>query len=315
MPNENEAGLVEISGDDLRRMSEGLSLDDMATQPEPVETPSDGPAEEAQQGEPEPETEQVPENGSDEPEAGDDTEEKKPPVDKRQKERERRDRSWKALNERKAEFKAQQEAFEKERAEYLAKQAEQQFQPQADQPEPATDGPSAEDYEALAKEYEAEGRDDMAEFARSKAVEAEAKGRPAKPVNAGDHQQMQAAYNANLQKVIADNRDLQDPNSALYKGVAEVMQARPMFRQYVEGPQDAVQFVKTRMAAERVGELEASLAEKESLIEELNRKLTPSGGEGGEPSGEKSFEDMDPDERARFLRKAAGELDRTMRLA
>jgi predicted RNase H-like nuclease (RuvC/YqgF family) len=309
-PTEN-TGLVEISSTDLRQMAENF---DISGEPPKSEIDSadplaTAPEEPKADGEP---SQEVP-KPSDEPKPTEDKAEQ--PKTRQDKERERRDRSWKALNEAKVEFKAQQEALTKERSELQALKTQNDLGPKPEQsttPESeSTPDATADDWMALAEDYDAEGRDDMATLAREKAAEARVSTRQTQPqVQPANQAAAQAEFNANLSRMVSENPDLSDHNSDLYKGVAEVFQTRPQFRQYAEGVVDAVQYVKSHLAASRVSDLEAELAEKESQIDTLNRKLTPSAGEAGVISqGEKSFEDMTSAEQAAFLRKQAVAID------
>ncbi len=303
-----KTGLVEISSADLRKMSEDFdsgepptsetdSADPLATAPEEPKAEGESPLE-------------VPEP-SDDPAPTEELAEK--PKTRQDKERERRDRSWKALNESKTEFNAQKEALAKERDELsqlksqydLGLKTEKPAQPESE----STPEASVDDWMALAEDYDAEGLDDMATLAREKAAQARVTS-PQKQVQQVDQDAVQAKYSSNLSRMVTENPDLSNADSDLYKGVAEVLKTRPQLRQYADGIVDAVQYVKTHLAANRVSDLEAALADKESQIDNLNRKLTPSSSEAGVISaGEKSFDNMNSAEQATALRKQAMAMD------
>jgi hypothetical protein len=220
------------------------------------------------------------------------------------KEGERREKSWQKLNEEKAALKAEREALEQQKRE-LEQQRQQREQAQADTPKPNAE---ADEWDRVAKQLEEEGNAELAGRAKAKAKAAR------DAVAAETQKQSQAKFvnewNSHLEKLTSENPDLQNPETALYKTVAELIKSKPVLSQYAAGISDAVAYAKTKLAADSVAGLQATIAEQKKQIDELNKKLSPSGSfPTPPPAGQKSFEQLSEKEQEAELRRMAERVD------
>lgn len=251
-----------------------------------------------------------------------------------EKERRRLDRSWKKLEEDKAQIRKDRDALEAERKALADERAKATQRPKPEKPK--HNGWTAEDYEAAAKDFEAEGKMDAAQIALTRAKELRAKEtEQAKEAGAAtddkqfvtlstgaritheEQQKMTAEWQASLARLGKENPDLMKEGAPLRAAVTELLGKDdkgslryPILHSHASGIHYAVEVAKLKLEASKVQELSKRLAELETENKELKglTSLPPSGptsrrekpklGESG---------NLDTDEKE--LREAAQEQD------
>lgn len=205
------------------------------------------------------------------------------------KELERQERSWKAINERKAEL-------EKREAELARREAELQAK--------ATAAPkyTAEQYERAADVFEQQGKYDLAEAAREEAkrlrenprADAEAQARQA----ALEHKQ---GLEASWARVKAEMPEALDKSHPFNKALMEFIKAEPGVMDYPNGPYLAAQYVKVKLSADEAGKWKSEAETLRAKVRELEARVTVPGGGVNQIPKPKAFEDMTLEEQGREL--------------
>jgi hypothetical protein len=303
MAEAKEAVIPEVDPEEaaLRSMAETFDRTGEVEQPKESETKSEDLASETKEGDG---TEKAP--GTEEPAGDESSTEGKSATEsdkgsKFAKEQERREKSWKALNEQKEALQKEREAFERQRQELEAqrKQATEK---------PAPKSSEADEYEAVAKDFEAEGKHDLAARAREKA--GEIRRREEQTSQQARQQEFLSKWNDNLSKEVEANPDLSNPETALHKDVAALLKKMPILSTYPEGIRDAVEYIKTKHEAGSAADLRKQVEEHKKKIEELNKRLEPSGSFPAPlPGGKKSFDQLSEKEQEAELRRLAEEAD------
>lgn len=220
-----------------------------------------------------------------------------------EKERRRLDRSWKKLDEEKAQTRKEREAVEAERKALADERAKAAQRPKPEKPK--HNGHTAEEYEAAAEDFEKEGKMAEAEFAKKRAAELRAKeAEQAKEAGAAtdekqfvtletgaritpeEQQQMTAEWTANLSRLGRENPDLMKEGAPLRAVVTELLgkdergkTRYPILHSHASGIHYAVEVAKLKLAAGKVPELSKRVAELEAENKELKglTSLPPSG--------------------------------------
>jgi len=211
------------------------------------------------------------------------------PYTRAKKDAERLDKTWKSVNQRKAELeeRERQLAEREEQIKKLQQEGPRQ-EGERDQRAPTrrSEKLGSKEYLEAAKVYEAEGEYEKANAARQLADEAR---QAEQQEDQQQQQQFQAEWDKNLQAVLAspEYADMNDPQSPLGQNVQKVLKEEPMLRQIPDGIRKAAWVGKAFTMAERVPELEGQIAEKDKEIERLRNQLalpeTPSPEDGGSP--------------------------------
>lgn len=237
---------------------------------------------------------------------------------KAQKEEDRRDKSWKRLQQERADFL-------REKAEWEAQKLSQ-FQVQQGNPAVNPDA-LAKSYDELAAQFEEQGDFDGAEEARRKAKilrSGIAAAQPARPPQAqeasgANNPQFMAAWAANVERAKHDFPEMQDENSEFGKTVTALLRA-PDSASYFSGRPDgayvAAQLTQMKMAALRVPQLEKENAALKEEIKKLRQGMTlPDSGANARDGAARSFDSMTLAEQEAFLRRQAEEEDASARPA
>lgn len=208
---------------------------------------------------------------------------------KKIKDRERQDRSWKKLEEEKAELRRQQKEFqEKERRTVDIRD------------EKDADNCSVKDYENAAKYFHEEGNEEFAKQAEDKA-------------KALFVSILQKRWSDNFAELVEAEPTLSDTKSPLYVAASKVLQSLPFLNSMPDGCVYAVRIAQGDVSKSLISELKA---ENEKIKKELDRlnKATRvgSGGPGKMPSADnsgKSFDDLPSKDRLAILRRKAERAD------
>jgi hypothetical protein len=230
---------------------------------------------------------------------------------KAKKDAERRDRSWKALDQEKAEFRAEKARYDAELAglrRELAELRKTRTAPSGPARDP--NGATADDYEKLAKDYEEQGRDDLAKAARDRAEALRKQG--AAPVQADGRTDpksdpaFQAQWRATAEELRASDPELaktagESPLVAAVNTLLTDQQWGRYFTQHPDGLRAAVEVAKLMRSAQGATELQTKItaledqAKKDKAeIARLNGLLQPRGSlpAPNAPGGAKKPEDM-----------------------
>ena len=229
---------------------------------------------------------------------------------KAQKDEERRDRSWKKLQQERAEFLRQRAEFEASKL--------TQFQTQLNNPAVNPEA-LAQSYDELAQQFEDAGdfanadesRRRAESLRRSNSAQQNSQLMPHQtqhPDTAGSRQFM-AAWSANVERAKNDFPEMQDENSDFGKTVTALLRA-PDTAAYFSGRPDgayvAAQLTNLKMSAMRVPALEKENAALKEEIKKLRQDMTlPDSGAGGRAGATISFDSMTLAQQEAFLRKQA----------
>lgn len=238
------------------------------------------------------------------------------PKSKFARENERRDTSWKALQERKAEFDksqaeftAQQQKFATERKDWEAKLQEQQAPTH-----------TAEEYDAAAAHWEKQGLLDQADAARAEAKRLRTNPPKARTptTSAVELEQGQRKSWQQVKQEIPEMFDAKHPLNAEMKAWIEQHGATHPVMKLAEGPHLIAHFLKMKadVAAEKAVSSRVPVLEKEAValkakITELEQLVSVSG--GGLPPGAlkpRGFNDMSEAEQEEYLKSQARHIDR-----
>lgn len=213
------------------------------------------------------------------------------PFAKAKKDAERLDKTWKSVNEQKAQLEQQQRAIEAERAEFARVRSELEALKKrpAAPAEPVRDehGATADSYARLAARYKEEGRDDMAQAAEQRAAALRAKetataapqqtAATAPDITSPEFQQRWRAETAALVQAEpdlakADNPVVQAANALLQsKEWSGFLLARP------DGIRAAVAVAKLQHQAARAAQLDTELATQKAEVARLTKLVSPRG--------------------------------------
>lgn len=242
--------------------------------------------------------------------------------EKAKSEAERRDRSWKALEEEKAQVRAEKARIDGELATLRRELATMK---QAKPTGPAKDehGATAEDYTALAKRYAAEGNDELADAARARAEKLAKQTAPAASTGPATFEspEFQAEWKQHTQQLIAKEPELANPENPLVKAANGIL-TDPTYGRFFKSHPDGItaavevaRLLQANAAAQqttvRLKETEAALAKEKAEVTRLNALLQPRGSHpAGQPGGERKIEDMAPEEAQAAIMAMARAADR-----
>lgn len=243
-----------------------------------------------------------------------------PQKTKAQREEERRDKSWKKLQQERAEFLREKAEFE---ASKLTQQQTQQNNP-AVNPEAL-----ARSYDDLATEFENAGDFDNADEARRRAetLRNGAVGRTsqqpqmsqAQNANGANNAQFMAAWSANVERAKNEFPEMQDETSDFGKNVTALLRApdtASYFSSRPDGAYVAAKLTQMKMAALRVPALEKENAALKEEIKKLRQGMSlPDSGASGRAGAAQSFDSMSLAQQEAFLRKQAESDDASARPA
>jgi len=236
-------------------------------------------------------------------------------------EAERRDRSWKALEQEKAEVRAEK-AEQQALLQQLRREVEQLRTAQPTGPAKDEHGATAEDYAALAKRYAAEGNDELAEAARARAQKLnQPAARSADQSATFDSPEFQRKWREETQQLIAKDPELANPESPVVKAANSII-ADPkygrFFKSHPDGITAAVEVARllrsNAQAQETTQQLtttRADLTKAQAEITRLNSLLHPRGSHpAGQPGGALKIEDMNAAEAQAAIMEMARAADR-----
>lgn len=235
---------------------------------------------------------------------------------------ERKDRSWKALEEEKAQVRAEKARYEAELATARRELAQLRTAKPAG---PAKDehGNTSEDYRALAARYAAEGNDDMAALAKAKAEKLSQSAAPAatQGTPAAETPEFKAQWQNHTQQLIAQDPELANPENPVVKAanaiLADANYGR-FFKSHPDGIKAAVEVARLMQAnqaqqetTKKLKETEATLTKAQAEVQRLNGLLQPRGSHpAGQPGSDRKIEDMNADEAAAEIQRIARAADR-----
>ena len=266
------------------------------SQPEPekpkAEAPEPKPEEPEKPAEPEPQKEAGP------PEVPDSS--LKSEADSKSTKSEKRlNDSWRKLNDEKSELARQRQELEEVRQSLNDRGKPEEFVD--------SDVNSAEDYEAAARNFELEGEMRLAEKAREQAEEVRAMAQEHKvSKNEGQFKQEWAA---NFEEAAKSYPELREGDSTFRKAVNQMLQERPVLATYSGGIIDAADIVANMQKAESANSLQEQI---NALTEEnagLKSKLSIGGSDPSAPTGDRSFNELTPEEQFAELQRRAAEVD------
>lgn len=209
---------------------------------------------------------------------------------KAQAERQRREKTWKELEMERNAIRAEREQLEAAKREAAAK-AEAAQKPK----DPLAEF-SPEELERHAKAFERDGQYELADKARAAAA---AKREAARQAPAGEsapaaataangspinRETFLADWKRNLAEVTAENPELKQQDSPLYKETAALIAEVPMLSRMADGVKHAVQIAKLRIEAGSVPGLKEKIGKLEAEIQTL-RQATSLGGSSPENRG------------------------------
>jgi len=233
----------------------------------------------------------------------------------------RRDRSWKALEEEKAQVRAEKARSEAELQTMRRELAQRTAQPAG--PKKDAHGATAEDYKALAKRYSAEGNDELAAAAQERAAKLEQPSAGAAPQGSPTFEtpEFQTAWQGHVQQLIAKEPDLGNPENPLVKAANGIL-ADPtygrFFKSHPDGIVAAVEVARLLQAnaqgqatQQKLSTTEAALKTAKEENQRLNGLLQPRGSlPTGQPGRERKIEDMPAAEAAEAIHAMARAADR-----
>ena len=231
--------------------------------------------------------------------------------EKARKEEDRRDRSWKKLEEEKAQLLRDKAEWEAAKLTNPATQPTQNNNP-AQNPNALADA-----FDKIAKDFEEAGDFDKADEARQKASNLrtqqqqptqQAQGSQ-QPANMQSNPQFKVAWNANMERAINDFPEMKDPASNFGKTVTSLLRA-PDSASYFSGRPDGVyvaaQLTKMKMTALRVPSLEKEIVSLKEELKKLRQGMSlPETGAQGRGGEAKSIDSMTLEQQEAFFRKQA----------
>jgi len=109
-------------------------------------------------------------------------------------------------------------------------------------------------------------------------------------------EEVQGQWGENLKDLQEEHPDLTKPESEMSRGVEHILTQRPGLRNYPEGIQDAVEFVKSKIAAKQSEALEKQTVDLKAEIEELKTQTSVTGSPPGRDSAPKGTNELPQDQ-------------------
>tara|TARA_R110002020_G_scaffold180752_9_gene375268 strand:+ start:8753 stop:9634 length:882 start_codon:yes stop_codon:yes gene_type:complete len=189
------------------------------------------------------------------------------PSNREKKSQERMELSWNKTNAAKAELKKEREEFEAQKQQH------------------SDDQTSPKEYRDLAEQYKEDGEAELAELAEQKAEEVEQRRQSNKDSEVAES--IKGEWVENLKDLQEQHPSLKDAESSMSRGVENVLEQRPYLKGYPEGIQDAVEFVKSKIAAKQAESLEKTNGDLKAEIEELRQQTSVTGSPPGREAAPK----------------------------
>jgi DNA repair exonuclease SbcCD ATPase subunit len=231
---------------------------------------------------------------------------------KAKKDAERKDKSWKALEQEKAEIRKKAEEIEA-RAKALEEEKAKLQKPAEDRSEVLLE--TAKKYDEAAKEFESKGRDDLAEACKAKAKACrELIEKNKTEALASKQKEFNARWDKHVEVLTKENPELADAKSELYQDVEKVLRDRSVLTTYPDGIRDAVQLSKLRLEHKKfsvlVPDLQKQLTEAKAKITELEKSTQiPTAGASSRGRASRPFNEMSKGEQEQYLKSEAMALD------
>lgn len=209
-------------------------------------------------------------------------------------------RSWKEIEDRKAQLAQERAAFEAERQ----KIADETKKAEAEKPFRDDKGYTAEEYERAAAQWQKDGELDLASAAIATAQKLRQQQSQAQQTN------FQAEVTKSFKDFVAKRPEFADASSPAGKEVGEVLKEFPILWQVPNGFAAAVGIMESRKTAASVPGLNTKITELTKEIERLKGLTSlPESNPTGAPPKAKSIEEMDDAEAERHCRALAREAD------
>ena len=211
---------------------------------------------------------------------------------KAQKDRARLDRNWEKQQQLAEDNRREREQLEREKAEWR-KQREVGKQPSSDKDEK---GYSAEDYERATEEFLLDGNKELA---------AEAKERATK-LRVQTHQRL---WMENLEVVKKEHPGIERDDHPLHKPALKVLEDIPVLKMIPDGVKHAVRIARVEKSASLISDLQTENQKLKTEVKRLNESMEVGGSGPMRFPSEKSFEEMNPKEQEKMLRRMAERAD------
>jgi hypothetical protein len=236
---------------------------------------------------------------------------------KAQKEAERRDRSWKALEQEKAEFR-QQEATLRTQLDTMKRELQQLQAARSAGPARDEHGATAETYDRLAKRYADEGNDEMAQAAQERADRLRRQTpvvhQPAAQAEQWKTPEFQQEWKRHTEELVAAEPALNDPQNPVLKAANTLLSDKnwaPYFLARPDGIRAAVEVARLVEKSARIDAIQKELADAKAENQRLTKLTSPRGSHpSAPPNGNKRLEDMSDSEAHDEIRRIAAAADR-----
>lgn len=224
------------------------------------------------------------------------------------KEEKRKSKTWAELNREKNELAAQRRELDAMKAE-VARMREE-----AEEKASTAGRYTPEDYEAAAMDFEKNDDHENAERARKEAKRLRTESAAAEQKR--QRRKLEADWQAEKDRVLRDNPELEDRESEFRKTFEAVLKERPNLATYVGGLTEAASFTKVKMKADESERLTRELEETKAKLAKYEKKLQPGGGTAPLPeAGDKSFDELSLDKQSAALRAVIRRMEREGRPA
>jgi len=293
-----------------KAMDSGKSLDEAkASLIAPPETEPEKPEPEPQ-ADPPPETGQPEKNGELNPLSDGEssltekTAPEKPDISREAKDMERKMRSWKSLNEEKAEHQKQVEEFERQKEKFRLQQLQDTNELRDE------DGYNAKDYDKAAAEFREEGETKLADDAEAKAEKLRNQEREdAKKLQ---QHEFSKRFRDNYASAREKYPDLANHESELFKRTEQVFLHYPELVGDADGPRKAAWVASRDLLASQAESFQDENQRLTKELEEYKSKLSIGGSQPAPRPANNEFMDMKPDERFKMLTEQAAQMDKQL---
>tara|TARA_Y100001938_G_C8087298_1_gene432852 strand:- start:2082 stop:3014 length:933 start_codon:yes stop_codon:yes gene_type:complete len=293
-----------------KAMDSGKSLDEAkASLIAPPETEPEKPEPEPQ-ADPPPETGQPEKNGELNPLSDGEssltekTAPEKPDISREAKDMERKMRSWKSLNEEKAEHQKQVEEFEQQKEKFRLQQLQDTNELRDE------DGYNAKDYDKVAAEFREDGETKLADDAEAKAEKLRNQEREdAKKLQ---QHEFSKRFRDNYASAREKYPDLANHESELFKRTEQVFLHYPELVGDADGPRKAAWVASRDLLASQAESFQDENQRLTKELEEYKSKLSIGGSQPAPRPANNEFMDMKPDERFKMLTEQAAQMDKQL---
>ena len=294
-----------------KAMDSGKSLDEAkASLIAPPETEPEKPEPEPQ-ADPPPEPDQPQNNGELNPLSDGEssltekTAPEKPDISREAKDMERKMRSWKSLNEEKAEHQKQVEEFEQQKEKFRLQQLQDTNELRDE------DGYSAKDYDKVAAEFREDGETKLADDAEANAEKLRNQEREdAKKLQ---QHEFSKRFRDNYASAREKYPDLANHESELFKRTEQVFLHYPELVGDADGPRKAAWVASRDLLASQAESFQDENQRLTKELEEYKSKLSIGGSQPAPRPANKEFMDMDSDARFKMLTEQAAQMDKQSR--